>query len=118
MENHLDGFIQEITKELETGITAGNILDIARNYGLEDSDLLYPIPGFPKLYYLWGIKEEAARAFIDLINSSDDYTMSLSPLLVFICGGSMPVDMPFAKKVYNYKKDHILPVYFEKRYKT
>lgn len=108
-------FLNEVSNEIENGgITAGNVADIAKTHGLSDPGLFISIPGFRNLYFLWDITEEAARAFINLLNERDDFTVVVSPLLSFICGGSIPT-MPMAKRVYNYKKEHWLPVYFDKK---
>lgn len=120
MDDNLTAFIEEVTNEIERiGITAGNVAEIAEKHGLADPELMFRVPGFNKLWFLWSITQEAGTAFIKLINSREDFTANMcSPLLLLMCGGYVPTHMPFAKKVYDYKKDHILPVYFEMRRKS
>jgi len=117
MNDKVASFIDEVTDEIERiGITAGNVADIAAKHGLEDNGLMFRVPGFSHLWFLWNLTEEAGTAFIDLLNSRDDFTATMcDPMMMLICGGPIPVKMPFAKKIYDYKKDHILPIYFEKR---
>ena len=110
-------FIDEVTQEIERiGITAGNVATIAAKHGVQEDGSFYPIPGYNHTYFLWGITEEAGRAFINLLNDRDDFTATLcNPALVLVCGGPIPIKMPMAKKIYNYKTDHWLPVYFDKK---
>ena len=109
-------FIDEVTQEIEReGITAGNLVDIAVRHGVQEEGVFYPIPGYNHLYYLWGITEKAAKAFVALLNDRDDFTATCSPMLALICGGRIPIKMPMAKKIYDYKTDHWLPVYFDQK---
>lgn len=89
---------------------------IAKEHGLSDPGAYYSIPGYENLFFLWNITEEAANAFKDLLARREDFTAKICDmLLVIMCGGPIPVNMPMAKKVYSYKKEHWLPVYFDKK---
>jgi hypothetical protein len=113
--DNISSFIEEVTNEIEAGgITAGNIAEIAKAHGLSDPGLFISMPGFEKLFFLWDITKEAAYEIIDLLRRRDDFTANVSPLAPFISGGPIPT-IPMTTKIYNYKKEHWIPVYFSKK---